>query len=150
MRLELERRTLSFSENAHASYGALGEREILQVELQSRQGHVGYGEAAPLEPYDGVSIARVERALREYARALDGVDGGAQGLEACRATDPLPQALAAIDIALWDMAGRARRTARLRAALRSARAGGSRQRDDHRGRSQRRGERGHEGCRSGF
>ena len=106
MKLELQRREYSFSGEARASYGTLAAREVLQVELTSPHGHIGYGEAAPLEPYDGVSLERVERVLQGYCGALAGAQGGAQALEACRAYDPLPQALAAIDIALWDMAGR--------------------------------------------
>ncbi|HUA10875.1 MAG TPA: enolase C-terminal domain-like protein [Solirubrobacteraceae bacterium] len=106
MKLELERRSFSFSSEAQASYGTLGEREVIQVRLSGRDGEAGFGEAAPLAAYDGVSLARVERVLQGYAAALDGIDGGAPAIESCRAVDPLPQALAAVDIALWDMAGR--------------------------------------------
>ncbi len=68
----------------------------------------GYGEAAPLEAYDGVSIARVHRVLESYRPALarSGDMNGAQVIEACRSVEDLPAALAAIDLALWDRAGR--------------------------------------------
>jgi len=106
LKLELQRRTLAFSELARAAYGTLAEREVIVIGLTAPDGRVGYGEAAPLEPYDGVSMERVEQALVAYGPALADAVGGAQALEACRSTDALPQALAAIDIALWDMAGR--------------------------------------------
>ena len=69
----------------------------------------GEGEAAPLEPYDGVPLAAVLAALDAYAAVLADAgpeDDAAALLEACRAERPLPQALAAIDLALWDRAGR--------------------------------------------
>ncbi len=71
---------------------------------------MGYGEAAPLEAYDGVSIERVERALEAYTPVLASSEGknGAQLIDACRGVDDLPAAFAAIDMALWDRAGRTR------------------------------------------
>ena len=42
------------------------ERELLIVALTGEDGVSGYGEAAPLEAYDGVSITRVEAALEGY------------------------------------------------------------------------------------
>jgi L-Ala-D/L-Glu epimerase len=107
VRLELERRTLRFSSPMQSSYGVVAERELLIVAL-SDDGVVGYGEAAPLEAYDGVSTERVERVLESYrpvlARSWD--MNGAQVIEACRGVEDLPAALAAIDLALWDRAGR--------------------------------------------
>ncbi len=68
----------------------------------------GYGEAAPLQPYDGVSLARVEQALERYRPVLERSAGmnGAEIVDACRRADDLPEAFAAIDLALWDRAGR--------------------------------------------
>ena len=108
MRLELERRTLTLAHALESSYGALGERELLIVRLSDKDGSYGYGEAAPLEPYDGVSLERVRRALERYAPALADSRqlNGAQIIDTCRQLDDLPQALAAIDLALWDRAGR--------------------------------------------
>ena len=40
------------------------------------------------------------------SRAPRGVAGGAQLLDGCRAIDELPAALAAVDVALWDLAAR--------------------------------------------
>ena len=78
------------------------------MSLTDADGLCGYGEAAPLEAYDGVSIERVERALEAYAPVLASAEGknGAQLIDACRGVDDLPAAFAAIDMALWDRAGR--------------------------------------------
>jgi len=117
MRLELQRRTLALAQPLQSAYGAVSERELLLVMLSDEDGVCGYGEAAPLEPYDGVSIERVERVLNSYrpvlARSAD--MNGAQLIDACREVEDLPAALAAIDLALWDRAGR--RTGRPVAAL---------------------------------
>ncbi|MGO9319231.1 MAG: enolase C-terminal domain-like protein [Solirubrobacteraceae bacterium] len=108
MKLELERRTLTLASPMQSSYGAVAQRELLIVTLTGEDGVPGYGEAAPLEAYDGVSTERVERALESYrpvlARSAD--MNGAQVIEACRGVEDLPAALAAIDLALWDRAGR--------------------------------------------
>ncbi len=108
MRLDAERRTLCLARPLESSYGAVHERELLIVTLTGDDGSVGYGEAAPLEAYDGVSIERVQRVLESYrpvlARSAD--MNGAQVIEACRGVEDLPAALAAIDLALWDRAGR--------------------------------------------
>jgi len=108
VKLEVERRTLRLCSPLATSHGTVDERELLVVSLTGPDGLVGYGEAAPLESYDGVSIARVEQALDRYAPLLESSHelNGAQLVEACRDTDDLPQALAAIDMALWDRAGR--------------------------------------------
>ncbi len=109
MRLEIERRTLRLRSPLHTSYGTLSDREVLYVQLTDREGVSGYGEAAPLAPYDGVSVQRTLLALERHAAALEELPEGGpltRPLEACRAADDLPQALAAIDIALWDRAGR--------------------------------------------
>src|SRR5262249_20761776 len=68
----------------------------------------GYGEAAPLESYDGVSTDRVQDALERYQPVLADAQqmNGAQIIEACQAIEDLPQALAAVDLALWDRGGR--------------------------------------------
>ncbi|HTB70253.1 MAG TPA: mandelate racemase/muconate lactonizing enzyme family protein [Solirubrobacteraceae bacterium] len=110
MRLELARRTLRFARPLATSYGELRERELIAVTLHDEDDVVGYGEAAPLEPYDGVSVERVESALERYAPVLAGSKGlnGAQLIDACRRVDDLPAALAAVDLALWDRAGRLR------------------------------------------
>ncbi|HEX3911840.1 MAG TPA: mandelate racemase/muconate lactonizing enzyme family protein [Solirubrobacteraceae bacterium] len=108
MKLEFERRTLRFKQPLQTSYGELTERELLAVSLTGEDGVSGYGEAAPLEPYDGISLDRAQSALESYASVLAASDGlnGAQLVDACRRIDDLPVALAAIDLALWDRGGR--------------------------------------------
>jgi L-Ala-D/L-Glu epimerase len=110
VKLELERRTLRLKQPLRTSYGELTERELLAVSITDEQGVTGYGEAAPLELYDGISIARTQTALERYVPVLSdsGSLNGAQLIDACRRVDDLPQALAAVDLALWDLAGRRR------------------------------------------
>jgi len=110
VKLEIERHSLRFAQPLATSYGELRERELLAVSLTDEDGLTGHGEAAPLEPYDGISIERAAQALERYRPVLARSQGlnGAQLVDACRAADDLPQALAAIDLALWDRAGRAR------------------------------------------
>lgn len=108
MKLSIRRHALRLARPLETSYGAVKEREILCVSLTDADGVRGYGEAAPLEPYDGVSIERVEQALEAYKPVLASSEGknGAQLIDACRGVDDLPAAFAAIDMALWDRAGR--------------------------------------------
>ena len=92
-----------------AAWGVVDERELLRVRLDFGDGDFGEGEAAPLEPYDGVPMAAVRAALDGYAAVLARANPRsthAELLAACAAERPLPQALAAIDLALWDRAGR--------------------------------------------
>jgi L-alanine-DL-glutamate epimerase-like enolase superfamily enzyme len=83
-------------------WGELRVRELLLVRLEFGPGDYGEGEAAPLEPYDGVSPAAVRAALDVYAEVLR----DEPTLAACRRERDLPQALAAIDLALWDRESR--------------------------------------------
>jgi L-alanine-DL-glutamate epimerase-like enolase superfamily enzyme len=108
MRLSVQRRRLRLRQPLETSYGAVSERELLAVVLTDDDGVDSYGEAAPLQPYDGISIARVEQALERYRPVLERSSGlnGAEIVDACRRTDDLPEAFAAIDLALWDRAGR--------------------------------------------
>jgi L-Ala-D/L-Glu epimerase len=108
VKLSFQRRTLRLASPLETSYGGVREREILSVSLAGADGLTGYGEAAPLQPYDGVSLERAERALAAYVPVLADSEGknGAQLIDACRAVDDLPAAFAAVDIALWDRAGR--------------------------------------------
>jgi len=105
MKLTLHRSSLRFARAVQTAYGTLHARELIAVTLTDGDGRAGSGEAAPLESYDGVSIERVLEALRAYERVLADPPEGVGLLDVCRAVDDLPQALAAIDIALWDLAG---------------------------------------------
>ena len=108
MRVELRRSVLRFAEPITTSYGELRTRELLLLTLTGADGVRGRGEAAPLEPYDGVPLEHVHAALEAYRPLLISGDGSSGGelLEACRTRADLPQALAAVDVALWDLAGR--------------------------------------------
>ena len=109
MRMSVTRRVLRLRQPLEASYGAVRERELFTVALgEEEDGITGYGEAAPLEPYDGVSPARVHEALESYRPVLMQSEGftGMQLVDACRRVCDEPVALAAIDLALWDRAGR--------------------------------------------
>ncbi len=108
------------------SWGEMREREILRVRLAWSDDDFGVGEAAPLELYDGVSTAAVSAALQAYASVLRDIRPGAghaELLAACAAERDLPHALAAVDLALWDRAGR--RTGRPVAHLLAAGASSS-------------------------
>jgi L-alanine-DL-glutamate epimerase-like enolase superfamily enzyme len=108
MRVTIEQRTLRFRSPLQTSYGALAQREIFELTIEDADGISGRGEAAPLEPYDGVPASRARAALDAYRPILEDGDAlrGGEVLDACRAADDLPQALAAVDMALWDRAGR--------------------------------------------
>jgi L-alanine-DL-glutamate epimerase-like enolase superfamily enzyme len=105
MRLVTEGVGMRLREPLRASWGTLSERQLLRVRLEAEDGLVGWGEAAPLEPYDGVPLAAVRAALDAYA-VVAGERDEPELLEACRAERDLPQALAAVDLALWDLAGK--------------------------------------------
>jgi L-alanine-DL-glutamate epimerase-like enolase superfamily enzyme len=108
LRVTIEQRTLRLRTPIATAFGTLHARELFELSIEGADGVRGCGEAAPLQPYDGVSAQRARAALEAYRPVLedgDGLDGG-ELLDACRAADGLPQALAAVDIALWDRAGR--------------------------------------------
>jgi L-alanine-DL-glutamate epimerase-like enolase superfamily enzyme len=108
VRVTITQRTLQFATPLRTAYGQLTERELLELHIEGADGVAGRGEAAPLEPYDGVSTDRARAALEAYRPLLEDGDAreGVGLLDACRAADDLPQALAAVDLALWDRAGR--------------------------------------------
>jgi L-Ala-D/L-Glu epimerase len=108
MQMNVTERTLRLRTPFESSYGTVRERRLLTVTLTDADGVSGHGEAAPLQAYDGVSIDRVRAALEAYRPVLmqSASANGAQLIEACRRVEDLPVALAAIDLALWDRAGR--------------------------------------------
>ncbi len=80
--------SLPFREPFVTATGVIGERRIILMRLEDDDGAVGYGEAAPFEPYDGVSVERVEAVLRGRSR------------------EELRQAEAAVEMALLDLDAR--------------------------------------------
>ena len=108
MRVTIEQRTVALLVPIETAYGTLRSRTLFELVIEGDDGVPGRGEAAPLEHYDGVSDERALVAMEGHRAMLedgDGLDGG-ELLDACRAVDELPQALAAVDMALWDRAGR--------------------------------------------
>jgi L-Ala-D/L-Glu epimerase len=92
-----------------AGHGTVVDRDLVLVTLEAADGARGYGEAAPLPSYDGVTGDAVAAALADCGPVLaDYRDAApiADVLARCAEATLLPQALAAIDLALWDMAGR--------------------------------------------
>jgi L-Ala-D/L-Glu epimerase len=80
------------------------QRPLVLIRLEGADGTLGYGEAAPLGfPADDVVVALED--CREALAESDGVDREAV-LAACWDLAVMPQAVAAIDLALWDLAGR--------------------------------------------
>jgi len=108
MQLTLEPRELRFAEPQRTAHGLLRRRELIEVTLTDDEGASGRGEAAPLESYDGVSTGEVMRALGAYRKVAAERTDRRRGtlIDRCRAVVDLPQALAAIDLAVWDLAGR--------------------------------------------
>jgi L-Ala-D/L-Glu epimerase len=109
VRLEIEPVRLRLRRPLTAAWGELAERELLLVTLTDSDGLTGQGEASSLEPYDGVPSAALWGALDAYAAVLAAMPPGAgpdELVAACRAERDLPQALAGVDLALWDLEGR--------------------------------------------
>jgi L-alanine-DL-glutamate epimerase-like enolase superfamily enzyme len=106
--LSVRRHALRLRTPLRTAYGEVTERVVLAVALSDADGAVGYGEAAPLPAYDGITLERVEQALERYRPVLaaGASMNGAELVDACRRADDLPEAFAAIDMALWDRAGR--------------------------------------------
>jgi o-succinylbenzoate synthase len=82
--------------------GTLHERELILVTLTDVDGVVGYGEAAPLAP---VGIEDCLAALEDCRAALE-IASAAEARAACERVAVLPAALAAVDLALWDLEAR--------------------------------------------
>jgi L-Ala-D/L-Glu epimerase len=91
-----------------AAWGSISQRELLVVRLEAADGTVGWGEAAPLPSYGGEAVEQVWAALDVHRSQLADVGDGPrdQLLAACAAAADIPEALAAIDLALWDLEGR--------------------------------------------
>src|SRR5438105_5081240 len=85
------------------SYGTIERREVLCLRLELG-GVAGVGEAAPLPPYDDVTLADVEDALAPALAELRRMapDEHSGYIPAA----PLPQAAAALNIAFHDLAAR--------------------------------------------
>lgn len=91
-----------------SSRDSVSVRPLIVLRLEAADGAVGYGEAAPLEGYDGVTIDDARAALEDCRALLAESDGGQRSelLQECARAAVLPQATAAVDLALWDLTGR--------------------------------------------
>jgi o-succinylbenzoate synthase len=87
VRRSLARLSIPFRQPFVTSSGVVAERELVLLRVEDEDGVVGFGEAAPFEPYDGISLEAAAAALR------DGADGP-------------PQARAAEEMALLDLEAR--------------------------------------------
>jgi L-alanine-DL-glutamate epimerase-like enolase superfamily enzyme len=88
--------------------GSLGDRPLVLVRIEDEDGFVGLGEAAPLADYHGVNADDVLESLEAARDVLAGArHGGAPDdrLSEWRRIAVVP-AVAAIDMALWDLEGR--------------------------------------------
>lgn len=125
MHLAIAPRRLRLRQPLETAHGAIAERELLDVLVIGADGIAGAGEAAPLESYDGVALDDVRAALEDCRAIVREADGRPphQVIADCREAAVLPQAVAALDLALWDREGR--RVRAPVAALLGARAGGA-------------------------
>lgn len=108
MKVEIRRHTAVLRSAFQSSRGSVTERELLVLSLQASDGATGLGEAAPLPNYDGVGTDDVLGALEDCRPILGRADGEPREdvLAQCARVAVLPQAVAAVDLALWDLAGR--------------------------------------------
>jgi L-alanine-DL-glutamate epimerase-like enolase superfamily enzyme len=108
MRLAIAPRRLHLRTPLQTAHGTIADRELLDVLIIGADGVAGAGEAAPLPSYDGVSLDDVRSALEDCRPVLREAEGLPRGqiLQLCREAAVLPQAIAAIDLALWDREGR--------------------------------------------
>jgi o-succinylbenzoate synthase len=84
----LARLSIPMREPFATAGGVVAARELVLLRLEDGDGAVGYGEAAPLTPYDGVSVEEVLAALRDGGGAAAGAP---------------PQARTAEEMALLDL-----------------------------------------------
>lgn len=107
MKVQLRRVLAPLRAPWQSAHGQIAERELLLLALEDAEGRIGHGEAAPLPSYDGVGIDDARAALEDCRSALENADGHdhEQLIAECERRAVLPQAVAAIDLALWDLAG---------------------------------------------
>ena len=62
--MDVRRHALRLRQPLQSAYGTVAERELLAVSLTGEDGITGYGEAAPLEPYDSAAAVPVGTVAR--------------------------------------------------------------------------------------
>jgi L-Ala-D/L-Glu epimerase len=108
VKLELDAITARLRAPFVSSRGPLDERPLVLVRLEDEDGFVGLGEAAPLADYHGVNAEDVLEALEACRVILAGAPQDATHQDLMtewRRMAVLP-AVAALDMALWDLEGR--------------------------------------------
>jgi L-Ala-D/L-Glu epimerase len=91
-----------------SAWGSIRDRPLVLVRIEDTDGSVGLGEAAPLPDYHGVNVEDVVEALeacRDMLAAASPGSSTAEALAEWRRMAVLP-AVAAIDMALWDLESR--------------------------------------------
>ncbi len=108
MKVELEVHEARLRSPLASARDTVGVRRLIVLALQDSDGLIGYGEAAPLAGYHDVREGDVITALEECSQLLRSSDGRdpKQLLAVCAELTTVRQALAAIDLALWDLAGK--------------------------------------------
>ena len=91
-----------------SAWGAVLDRDLVLLELEDTDGNSGFGEAAPLPGYDEFAIEDARCDLERCRLLLEASDTVARAdlLARCAELITVPHALAAIDVALWDLAAR--------------------------------------------
>ncbi len=92
MRRSLLRLSIPLREPFVTAGGVVQSRELALIRLEDDEGNLGFGEAAPLEPYDGITVDDVWEALREGPPSARRAAAGARGVGAGRARPPVPPA----------------------------------------------------------
>jgi L-alanine-DL-glutamate epimerase-like enolase superfamily enzyme len=112
-RLELVPYSLRFAEPYVTARGQLDEKQLLLIRIHDADGAVGLGEASPLALRGGPGIDQLVGELRDLCwPLLEGRSIGpspgqiARALAACRGRGASLQAIAAVDIALHDLAAK--------------------------------------------
>jgi L-Ala-D/L-Glu epimerase len=77
----LARLSIPFREPFVTAGGVVAARELLLLRIEDDDGAIGYGEAAPFEPYDGVPLEAVADALLNGAGAANGAPPQARAAE---------------------------------------------------------------------
>lgn len=90
-----------------SGWGSIRDRPLVLVRLEDEDGFIGLGEAAPLPGYHGVNVDDVIESLHAARRMLNLAIKGTpdQVLSEWRRVAVAP-AVAAVDMALWDLKGR--------------------------------------------
>ncbi len=107
MNVRIERSAARLRTPFVAAWGSITDRPLVLIRLEDDDGHVGLGEAAPLAGYHGVNVDDVVEALEACRDILAARVKGTPNevLTEWRRMAATP-AVAAVDMALWDLEGR--------------------------------------------